>query len=608
NLAVERVKNHLAYQLGQVMIEFKVTAGGGLALFKKLYCIKKQYKKEQRIYQQTIQIFPQLKYPSLESCPDYKESLRYKFHLSYMLGEVLIQSFKNLHKGAGFKLYKDFKRTHEEFKALKEILKEFKEPSIHTLKGISDNKEFFLKEYERIKEILKTHQNYPAILDNIFYNFSYFIQNFDLIEEWLLSDDFNQRYKKENHPYPSLLNPKKLNDENEEINYKNIAAKLAWDMNLPLPENYEFINISPHGSGRSAMENFYTKNKIFYRQLCWASSGFDRYEYNYCSLIDNKNSYCIIMISEYHFKDLSKFFLLIDKKVPVLLVVRDPISAIKCSINGIAFWGKKEIDITLKHKNFDALFGNVCSWRYVRDNGTVLGEWSPSKTPVLENIKGYFRCGGFENSFFFQSSILASLKHCTKEVNFIEIKDISKDKICQTMGYFAKKFGFNLNENQHSYNQVIYCPITCLLPFVLNVNDMKIIITNHSKNITKNPNRIKDFYDSDLKYEDIYISIDDKEFNLLKKDTTLFLKVKDYIKDFILALEKKIDEIENSKINENDVLNYIKKDKELMREVKKIFDQEYETIKQHRPDIVALWKYYQEFEKMCENEDLSLNS
>ncbi|EPC1357826.1 sugar transferase [Campylobacter jejuni] len=29
-MAVERVKNHLAYQLGQVMIEFKVTGGGSL--------------------------------------------------------------------------------------------------------------------------------------------------------------------------------------------------------------------------------------------------------------------------------------------------------------------------------------------------------------------------------------------------------------------------------------------------------------------------------------------------------------------------------------------------------------------------------------------------
>ncbi|EAJ9918362.1 DUF2972 domain-containing protein, partial [Campylobacter jejuni] len=26
-------------------------------------------------------------------------------------------------------------------------------------------------------------------------------------------------------------------------------------------------------------------------------------------------------------------------------------------------------------------------------------------------------------------------------------------------------------------------------------------------------------------------------------------------------------------------------------------------IKQHRPDIVASWKYYQEFEKMCQELD-----
>ncbi|EOH8413234.1 sugar transferase, partial [Campylobacter jejuni] len=92
----------------------------------------------------------------------------------------------------------------------------------------------FLKKFLRIKNILKIHQDYKTILDNIFHNFNYFIQNFDLIEEWLLSDDFNERYKKGNHPYPSLLDPKKLNDENEKINYHNIPAELAWDMNLPL--------------------------------------------------------------------------------------------------------------------------------------------------------------------------------------------------------------------------------------------------------------------------------------------------------------------------------------------------------------------------------------
>ncbi|HEF1638774.1 TPA: sugar transferase, partial [Campylobacter jejuni] len=67
NSAIERVKNHLAYKLGQAMIDFTNSSSGGgyIALFKKLYKIKKQHKKEQKIYQQTIQVFPQLKYPSL---------------------------------------------------------------------------------------------------------------------------------------------------------------------------------------------------------------------------------------------------------------------------------------------------------------------------------------------------------------------------------------------------------------------------------------------------------------------------------------------------------------------------------------------------------------
>ncbi|HHY1540704.1 TPA: DUF2972 domain-containing protein, partial [Campylobacter jejuni] len=91
-------------------------------------------------------------------------------------------------------------------------------------------------------------------------NFNYFIQNFDLIEEWLLSDDFKERYKKENHPYPSLLDPKKLNDENEKINYHNIPAELAWEMNLPLPENkYKFFLITFGASAHYTYIDFFKR-------------------------------------------------------------------------------------------------------------------------------------------------------------------------------------------------------------------------------------------------------------------------------------------------------------------------------------------------------------
>ncbi|BEJ95296.1 hypothetical protein B10579_14390 [Campylobacter jejuni] len=123
NSAIERVKNHLAYKLGQAMIDFTNNGGGYIALFKKLYKIKKQHKKEQKIYQQTIQIFPQLKYPSLETCGDYEQALRYKFHLSYMLGEVLIKADKTWHKGSGFKLKNDIKKANKEFQILEKFLK-----------------------------------------------------------------------------------------------------------------------------------------------------------------------------------------------------------------------------------------------------------------------------------------------------------------------------------------------------------------------------------------------------------------------------------------------------------------------------------------------------
>ncbi|EPT4305296.1 hypothetical protein ACVQQE_001336, partial [Campylobacter jejuni] len=50
NSAIERIKNHLAYKLGKVMIDFSHQrnnykyGGGYIVLFKKLYQINKQHK------------------------------------------------------------------------------------------------------------------------------------------------------------------------------------------------------------------------------------------------------------------------------------------------------------------------------------------------------------------------------------------------------------------------------------------------------------------------------------------------------------------------------------------------------------------------------------
>ncbi|EQA3826486.1 DUF2972 domain-containing protein, partial [Campylobacter jejuni] len=73
--------------------------------------------------------------------------------------------------------------------------------------------------------------------------------------------------------------------------------------------------------------------------------------------------------------------------------------------------------------------------------------------------------------------------------------------------------------------------------------------------------------------------------------------------NFLNILEKRIKYIQKNKITAEQVLVYLHKNSELKKILKQILDEELIHIKQHRPDIVASWKYYQEFEKMCKELD-----
>ncbi|MCR2097775.1 DUF2972 domain-containing protein [Campylobacter upsaliensis] len=48
------------------------------------------------------------------------------------------------------------------------------------------------------------------------------------------------------------------------------------------------------------------------------------------------------------------------------------------------------------------------------------------------------------------------------------------------------------------------------------------------------------------------------------------------------------------------MLEYFKNNKTLALQFKTLLDKELAHIKQTRPDIIASWKYYEEFEKICE--------
>ncbi|VEG62100.1 sugar transferase [Campylobacter jejuni subsp. doylei] len=568
--------------------------GGYLTLFKKLYKIKKQHQKEKQIYQETIKVFPQLKYPNLETCPDYSESLRYKFHLSYMLGEVLIKAGKIWHKGGGFKLKNNIKKVNKEFQIFREIFKEFDQINSSVLKGLIDNKQLFLKEFPRIKNILKIHQDYKAILDNIFHNFNYFIQNFDLIEEWLLSDDFKEKYKKENHPYPSLLDPKKLNDENEEINYHNIPAELAWEMNLPLPDRYEFIHLAHFGSAYQAMRAlyFYCNLKVAH---CFSP---ENGKITYNSIYDQLFSHCnVLYLDGFNMtnKGQYKFFNLIAKKVPLVTVVRDPIERFKPLVNHLTHNPNTKHEFNLSDDP-EIILDSV---RYYNiDN-------SSSTHPNVKNITTS-SCGYMSNINFSLKSRIDCLTNITKII-YLDMDKIIGKNTFNTMKVLSRILGFNIPNsiNQKKFNGKINGgDFLGLLPRTLRVScsknkDILITITTHQQAPLEIYDITNKIFNNKLFSDEILIFMENEQnFNIIYDDYKLFDKISKYFKRFIYILEEQIKKENEKRVQVQEILSFFKNHRDIYDYFSNIFKFELQDLENSNFKIIKKWNAYEQFNNL----------
>ncbi|EDP5845831.1 sugar transferase, partial [Campylobacter jejuni] len=95
NLAKIKIQNHLAYKLGQAMIDNSKSILGYIKMPFVLFYIRYKHQKEL----QRRKTNPELVLPPLEDCSDYEEALKIKNYFSYKLGEALIQASKNWYKG-----------------------------------------------------------------------------------------------------------------------------------------------------------------------------------------------------------------------------------------------------------------------------------------------------------------------------------------------------------------------------------------------------------------------------------------------------------------------------------------------------------------------------
>ncbi|MBZ7970802.1 DUF2972 domain-containing protein, partial [Campylobacter sp. RM3125] len=364
-------------------------------------------------------------------------------------------------------------------------------------------------------------------------------------------------------------------------------------------------------SGYGAIMSFFEKCKLNYLYHHTDPMKI-RYLNHYIFL--QKKQFNIIVYSQlslsYNMKDFDKFFKLIDKKIPILFLVRDPISRLKTGINHPIANPNSIKDLNLNTNVYDVFKNKM----YVGDFGK---NFCYSEEPSMKYLPRWII-----NDILFQTSLINFLRY--RDIFYLDMEEIKPARAFDTMCVLADKFNFEKPTDKLFFKGIMNGDLMLFIP--LNFYASKKNIIKNDDVVYKDKSSIyilissnnliefykqskeyinfnKEFFDHPLKYENLGIFLKQQEFERLKKDNSLFDATKKYLNNFVKALEERI-ELEKAKLfKEKDVLNYFKENKELRLKLKNILDKELVHIKKYRPDIVASWKYYQEFEKMCEELD-----
>ncbi|HEC1749896.1 TPA: DUF2972 domain-containing protein, partial [Campylobacter lari] len=79
--------------------------------------------------------------------------------------------------------------------------------------------------------------------------------------------------------------------------------------------------------------------------------------------------------------------------------------------------------------------------------------------------------------------------------------------------------------------------------------------------------------------------------------------IREVIYDFLLKFNKAVCNEKEKHIKEQDILEYLLSNSSERRFYWDKINYDLVYLKKYRPDIIASWKYYQEFEKMCKELD-----
>lgn len=549
--AVERVKNSLSYKLGRITIDYDKKNINILFIILEWWKLKKNHKKNQDFHKQLIEVRPDLKLPPLKNYEDYNEALACKHHLSFKIGQAIIEADKNKFGFGYFKLKNKIRKAKKEYEML-----------------------CFIK--DKISSDI-----YYAVLSAIETNSN----KFGDIISWITSDKFNKLYK--NSKYPPLIDP-------DIVEYENIDPELAWSLNLPLPKRYNFILLGYGQSGHSTMLGLLIKCNVAISNGGWTRNAKDVYRANYNLMLKETNQYKIANYVNYGIlpiDDEEKLLSLFDAKVPLMVMTSDPILRFKNWINhnqwckeGHAYYNQVNVGDNYEHVIKRFLFGE-----------------KQLKEPYFEILKEKY---AYSAKIYRYKTLIDLIPNKTK-IYYSDVEYIMPNVAFDNFTKLAIDFGFNLpQEKDRPYFETMQCDkyvwyTNCDIVINTKIDDQMIAIK-----ISKKMNLWKSYNDyielnSMLKYqnENIGVYIESKFYDLFANNSN-FNNIKKYIMNFLDSLENEAQRYQDIQMTPKDVIDGFKKDKKLWLHYSNIFNFEFSDLKIQNPEIINSWTYFSQFKAL----------
>ena len=382
---------------------------------------------------------------------------------------------------------------------------------------------------------------------------------------------------------------------NSKLFKQESLKNFLWTRNIPLPLNYHFILIATGLCGSSALVKFLQACHITLCDESLRRSAKGLY-FEHFKTLQSPASYKIISYVEHwnlNLKQRASFLASIQKEVPVLSLIRDPISMLKTGINHPSSGGAKRV------LRLDEDFSSILNIKKYYINGFASNALKHKK--VLGQAPNLHSLDRWINELIFCQDFFVKIlkKH---KIFYMDMSEIMPDKAFDSLSKLALRFHFlepkkdeMLFKGLINGKLITYFPLFLELPLKNKAGKIiKIILSTHQ--IHPYLKHCDELLDKEaLPFENMLLYLAQDELELVLKESAILKQTKSYLQDFLGALKERINTEQNKLYKEKDILNYLFENKALSKKLFYILQNNLTHIKQNRADIVSSWKYYQEF-------------